>query len=55
MTKGKTRPDQPASEDADIRGPGLDHVGDEDASQLPEDETSIRLPIEEGDFDAQPR
>lgn len=34
---------------------GLDHVGDDDSSQLPEDDVSIRLPIEEGDFDAQPR
>ncbi|WP_340268492.1 hypothetical protein [Sphingobium mellinum] len=32
---------------------GLDHVGSDDASQLPEESRAISLPIEEGDFNAQ--
>lgn len=55
MTTRKIRPDETDPENAVVRGPGLDHVGDEDASQLPGEDMAIRLPIEEGDFDSQPR
>lgn len=45
----------PAEADQAVEGnvTGLDHVGSDDASQLPDEERAITLPVEEGDFNAQ--
>jgi hypothetical protein len=34
---------------------GLDHIGDDDAAHLPDEEIAIDLPIEQNDFNAQTR
>ncbi|MBZ9650105.1 hypothetical protein K9B33_21470 [Sphingobium sp. 3R8] len=33
---------------------GTDHVGDDDGGQVADDPIAMKLPIEEGDFSAQP-
>lgn len=33
---------------------GTDHVGDDDSGQAVDDPIAMKLPIEEGDFSAQP-
>lgn len=56
MDGKQPHPDNVCDDEAGAGGlTGLDHIGDDDSSQLPEDDVSIKLPIEEGDFDAQPR
>ncbi|MEJ7935536.1 hypothetical protein WG907_14870 [Sphingobium sp. AN558] len=56
MTSNRGRPDEPQADKSDTVVPtGLDQVGDDNASQLPGEDASIKLPIEEGDFNAQPQ
>lgn len=56
MTSKPEKTEEPQADEADTAVPtGLDHVGDDDASQQPDEDVSIKLPIEEGDFNAQPQ